>query len=449
MSYDKQLLAQSLKQVYEYTSEGADDPTHYRRCKVLGGSGTQISFSTPGGKFEGVVEEGQGATLMIVDDGVDAFDAFIDEALKDDELREVVGRSAVEKKVESLLRSTDGKTPSGDISKIVRFEIVKPLRESIRTWCSFVPIVNLTTTATLRLGDVEFVSAKDMKSASANFIEEHTFGSEDVEHQEKQRQAILSQIDRTSQQTQSFARVRIRAHEERVADVAAGKALIALNIFRAHTRCFYRWEQQQLVGLATEFSPGAWQTTSLSQDESRTFHMRYGLTHSPLPFDLDSQKIDHLKANCHLGVVQGILDKSSGDRNSFESAVIQAFQSLGRAIAAPTIDMRFLNCIIAMERMLIPDGEDSTTERFSDRLAVALAKDPSQRVEIIRRAKQFYKERSLIVHAAYTGVSDPDARSVEEWAFFVLMLGLEGHANFSSHRDFVNTVDPRKIGLGR
>ncbi|MCH7992990.1 MAG: hypothetical protein IIB57_00950 [Planctomycetes bacterium] len=449
MSYDKNRLADSLKKVYAFTSEGVDDPNNYRRCKMLGGSGTRISFSTPGGGFEGVVEEGQGATLMIVDDGVDAFDAFIDEALKDDEIREVIGRGAIQKQLEDLLRSTQGTLPDGEIAKTIRFEIMKPLRENIRVWHSFVPIVNLNTKATLRLGDVEFVSAEEMKAASVTFIEEHRFGSDDTTYQEKQRQAILSRIDNSCQQTPSFARVALRAHQERTADVAADKALIALNILRAHTHLFYTYDQKALVGLPTELSAGAWQTVSLSQDESRTLNLKQVCKGPLLPFDLDEKKIDYLNGNCHLVLLQEILDKSCQDRNSFESAVIQAFQSLGRAIVAPTIDMRFLGCTIALERMLTSDDEkNTTTERWSDRLALAVARDSSHRQVIIKRAKRLYELRSRIVHAAYSGVSDADARLMERWALRVIFLGLEGHANFSCHGDFCNTVDPRNIGLG-
>ena len=65
MSYDKKRLADSLKMVYAFTSEGADDPKKCRRFKVLGSSGTRISISTARGTFEGVVEEGRGPTLMI------------------------------------------------------------------------------------------------------------------------------------------------------------------------------------------------------------------------------------------------------------------------------------------------------------------------------------------------------------------------------------------------
>lgn len=448
MSYDKKRLADSLQAVYAFTSEGAHDPSKYRRFKLLGGSGTRISFSTPRGTFEGVVEEGQGPTLMIVDDGMDAYDAFVDEALKDDEMRDIIGRGAIQEQLDDLLKSTNGELPGEDTASLVRFKIMQPLRDNSRVWHSYVPIVNLNTEATLRLGDVEFVSAEEMKAASATFIEEHRFGSDDIAYQAKQRQAIVTQIDDSRQQSPSFARVMLRAHANRTQDVAADKALIALNILRAHTHLFYTYEQNALVGLPTELSTGAWQTISLSQDESRTFNLSYGRKGPLFPFELDRKKIDHLKSKCHLILLQGILDKPSGDRNSFESAVIQAFQSLGRAIVAPTIDMRFLNCTIALERVLIPDGEPTTTEHWSDRIAVALARDSSHRQIIIKRAKQLYELRSRIVHAGYSGVSDADARLVERWALSVILVSLDGHGKFRSHREYCDTVDPRKIGLG-
>ena len=37
---------------------------------------------------------------------------------------------------------------------------------------------------------------------------------------------------------------------------------------------------------------------------------------------------------------------------------------------------------------------------------------------------------------------------MEQWALSVILVGLEGHENFSCHEDYCNTVDPRKIGLG-
>ena len=449
MSYDKNRLAELLKTIYEFTFEGVEDPHKYRACQILGGSGTAISITTEKGTMEGAVGESGGPTLMTVDDGVEALGAFADEVLKDDVFREIIGRAAINEQLKNLLRSTNGKLPDEDTVSIVRQRITKPLRDEIREWQTYVPIVNLQVTSRLRLGDVEFVPVDETRSAARTFIEEQPLGSDDPVHQGEQRQSFLAYLDKSYEQATSFARVELRAHKSRAPHIAADKALIALNILRAHTHLLHRRDDKAFIGLASEIpSAGAMQTVSLSQDDSHSFNMKNSYTGPLRPFTLDEAKIDHLKDKCHLAVVQGILDKPSEDRNPFESAVIQAFQSLGRAIVAPTIDMRFLGCTIALERMLIRDGEETTTERWTDRLAFAVEADPELRPATIKKAKRLYDLRSKIVHAAHSGVLEIDAQQIERWAMGAILVGLKGHGGFESHQDFCDSVDPRMIALG-
>lgn len=448
MGYDKKYLGELLKRVYASTREGIVHNNEYRRAKVLGGSGTRIRISGANNAFEGVVPEGQGPTLTIVDDGVDAINEFVFELLKDPEFRDIVGREAIENELGGLLRSTVGVLPTDDLSSIVRFQIIKPLRDGIRDWQTYIPVVNLVTRERLILGNVEFIDAQESRNAIGEFISEHQFAG-DGEEKQKQRQAISQKIDLTCQQCQSFARVTLRAHEKRVQSVASDIALIAVNVLRAHTHLFYSHEQRALIGLPIELPSGVWETISLGTDEDRKVQLNSGLFGPHLKFVLDSRMIEHLKNECHFGVVQDILGKTGANRNSFESAVVQAYQSLGRAIVAPTVDMRFLGCAIALERMLIIDGEETTTERWSDSLAITVEPDVSRREATIKRAKQLYDLRSRIVHAAFSGIPDEDALLMEQWAQHVIFVALSGCQGYSSHRDFCNTIDPRKIGLGK
>ena len=66
-----------------------------------------------------------------------------------------------------------------------------------------------------------------------------------------------------------------------------------------------------------------------------------------------------------MGLVQEILFRPADKRNSLETVLIDSFQALGRAVVAPTNELFFLGCTIALERLLIPDGEQTTTERWS------------------------------------------------------------------------------------
>jgi len=445
--YDKARLVELLRKLYQFTRDGAAESKDHRRLRILGGSGTRLSFTSPTGTFEAAVPDGDVPTLTIIDDGVDALDAFAGEVLKDEEFRDIIGRAAVQEHLETFLQSTKGQLPDEDIKDVVRFRILKPLRDAVQEWCSYVPIVNLVVQAPLRLGDVTFVPQKEAEDESRHFIEEHQFGGGDAEYQEQQREAILAQIASSGSAFPSFVKVKLRAHSKRVRDVAADKALIAVNVLRAHTHLFHSYSDRALIGLPTEMSTGSWQTTSLSTDSRHSFNMQNADRGPLMPFVLDARKLEHLTSRCYLGLIQEILDKPSQARNSLETVGVQAFQSLGRAIVAPTIDMRCLGCTISLERMLIRDREETTTERWSDRLAVVLGRDRAHRQVIIQRAKSLYDLRSRIVHAAYSGVSEADARLMERWAVSVVLSTLGRHREFSSHEEFCKKVDPREIGL--
>ena len=187
---------------------------------------------------------------------------------------------------------------------------------------------------------------------------------------------------------------------------------------------------------------------AIGQDEMHKFSMQNQNAGALLPFVLNDFVVGHLTDKCHLGLMQEILAKAPGDRTSLEAVLVQAFQPLGRAIVAPTNDSLFLGCTIALERMLIRDGEETTTERWADRLALTLSDDPARRMAIIQRAKRLYDLRSQMVHAAFSGVFEEDAQLMERWAVSVVLSTLGRHTQFPSHESFCRSVDPREIGLG-
>ncbi|MCC6125721.1 MAG: hypothetical protein IT426_12210 [Pirellulales bacterium] len=447
MGYDKNRLADLLKKIYKFTVEGADIQESPCRYRIIGGSGTKISFATENGSFEGMIPEGRGPTLTILPEGMSAYDEFVYELQKDEEFRYTIGSGAVEEQLKSYLQHTNGQLPSNeDIKDIVRYKIIKPLRDGIQSWISFIPVINLVVTAPLELGDVTFVSQETALSESQDFIQEHQFAG-DEERQEEQRHVISEQLLNGNNQYSAFAKVLVRCHENRAAEVAADKALISLNIIRSHIHLFHVYNDKSLIGLPSELPQGYWQAISLSPGDKHTFHVQNIVAGPLLPFVLDAQKKDHLTNTCGLKIIQDILALSSEKRNTLQSAIIQAFQALGRAIVAPTVDMRFLGCTIALERMLIRDNEETTTERWSDRLAVVLSKDVEQRRRIVQRAKKLYELRSRIVHAAYSGVSESDARTMERWAVGLILCTLGRQHEFTSHEEFCKKNDPREIGF--
>ena len=446
-SYDKGHLAEHLKKVYEFTWTGSHVPEGCHNYTIIGGRGTGFKFTSDKGTFEGVMSEGSGPTLVVFNDGKDALHSFVEEALKDEEVRDLVGPDALEKQLQTVLQSTNGLLPNGDLREFIRFQIMKPLRDELQVWISFVPVVNLVVTMPFRIGDVEFISQGKASVETKQFIEDHRFGGDNDVHKEQQKRAILSKVEECCQQCRGFARVSVRAHSKRVKDVASDKALIAINILRSCTHLFHSYSEKAWFGLCSEMATGVSNMVSLGQTEEHRFYIDSEVGGPRTEFVLDAQKIEHLTSKCHFANIQYIIDKSFEQRDSLETAIVQGFQALGRAIVAPTIDMRFLGCTIALERLLIRDGEETTTERWSDRLAVILGHDPEKRQAIIQRAKKLYDLRSRIVHAAYSGVADADARTMERWAVGVIVSTLARHKEFSSHEEFCKRIDPREIGL--
>ena len=120
--------------------------------------GSKVSINSAKGAFEGTIDDSAGPTIVVRADGLTAFEEFLDEATKDEEIKEFVGRDAIATHLKSFLQSTEGKLPAEPMDEVIRFKILKPLREKIQNWVAFLPVVNLVVTCPLTLGNVEFVS---------------------------------------------------------------------------------------------------------------------------------------------------------------------------------------------------------------------------------------------------------------------------------------------------
>ena len=101
---------------------------------------------------------------------------------------------------------------------------------------------------------------------------------------------------------------------------------------------------------------------------------------------------------------------------------------------------------MALERLLISEGEETTTERFTDRLTLVLGNDPEIRLKIRDKAKDLYNKRSKIVHASFFGIEDKDYFLFEIWAIKILVYMLKNLSKHISHKAFCNSIDEIKYG---
>jgi len=268
--------------------------------------------------------------------------------MKDEEINEFVGREAIAKHLKSLLQSTEGKLPTEPTDEIIRFDILKPLREGIQAWIAFLPVVNLVVECPLPLGDVEFVGQEVAHKESGDVIRAHRFGGSD-EEQAGQRDDMLKVIDNFGEQSRGYAKVTFRAHQGNVSQVATNVALLSLNVLRFIYAFVQQPFQRSFFGLPIELSKGHWSLVAYSPGHA--FHVPQSSTGPLIPFELNASVIQHLQEKCHLNLIQEILSKPEDERNSLETVLVDSFQALGRAVVAPTTELFFLGCTIALERL--------------------------------------------------------------------------------------------------
>lgn len=443
VSYNLTRLAEHLQRIFAHTRVGAVDPSSVQAYLVMGGEGTALSFHGAAGCFAGAIPEGAGPTLSIVDDGYFGLMDFVDESLKDYELRELVGKDAVRQQVMKYVQSSGETIPTGDRVELVRDKIVRPLRDAIRPWVCLVPIANLDAKASLLIGSTEFVSRVSGSLDAVRFIMEHQFAG-DADTQDAQAFSVLDRVGGMSESATAFMRVTVRAHPKHVNAVAAAQAENTINTLRAFTPVFYRHDQRAKFGLPMEIQSGHWWSMAMGQDDRHSIHFNSHGRGSLCPFELDESKIAYLTQNLRFDRLRSIAARPAGDRNTLEQEIMQSVQSLGRAVVAPSVDRAFLECAIALEQLLILDNETTTTERFADRLALLIGANKDQRTTIAKNSKRLYDIRSRIVHAGLRDVVDDDWRTIERLAIRGVVEALGLLDRFDSHEKFCKDLNERK-----
>jgi hypothetical protein len=448
MSYSKQRLAELFKCIYDHTTDALKDIEKCRNFKLLGGAGTIIKFTNERGTFTGKVPDDAGKTLRIFDEGVDAIGLFVEELHKDEDIKTYVSSKGIEKQVEDALRLNYGKIDCDNIGVFIKESIIKPIRNNIRIWEVYVPVVNLKVEKEIVLGDVSFLP-KDITSKTINeFMSKgnYRFYGETEEKKEDNRKAFLGQISKILDGYLAFARVKCKSHSSNIESVATNKAFMAINAVRAflHILCPPS-NKKALWGLPQEITPGLSGIISLNYSEKRSFNLNYVKRGPIITFVLGSSNIEKLQSICHLETIQKILAKADGRRTCLENVAIAALQAIGKAIVAPTTDMRFIGYIMAIERLLIRDGEESTIDKFTDRLVLALTDDHNKRMQLVKRSRELYNKRSKMVHAAsFFNIFEDDEFDVENWALNLAIMALGKCKEGYTHQKLCDEINRKK-----
>lgn len=444
MSYNLNRIASLVTIILENTKHGMVDPNKYRQIRVLGGKGSVVTVKGATGEFVGRMPDDAPPPVSFVDEGCEALTDAVQEILKNATYRDMVGQAAVLESVGEFAQNHFGHPVPTDMRQAIKDEILKPLRDKIRLWEIIIPVVNLVVKTPLSIGPVTFTAYESTLTEATTYVINYPYGGAAETH-DHQRAATLDSVRRATGESKAFAHVQVEAHPKHSNICGRATAELAINLLRSFTHAFHSHGQRARFGLSSEVQTGITWHLSLGQGESAFFQAASESKGSVLPFELDESKISHLRERCAFGEALSIMEKQPDAWTSLQSVIVQAAQALGRSVVAHSTDESFLGCTIAIERLLIPDGTESTVERFSDRLALLLGATEEGRVWISKTAKRLYNLRSKIVHAAFAGVTDDDYLCMEDWAIRCLIEGLTAQTTVTDHAEFCTQINAKKF----
>ena len=389
---------------------------------------------------------GLGPAFFLIDDGYMAFEEYVQETLKDEKIGRYVGRKAIERSIETLLRKykgtsdADRKTLDIDVK-----ESLKSLRSSIATWQAFVPVDNLILEglSELRIGNVYF----------------HPFGSID----KLLRELFLHSIDTTQHPDEEKAKIKeileanllsiyntaptcaklsIRGEKSRIPELVDADVDASLNLLRCYTNMIFDRGARAYIGLrGTVFrAPRPCLIFASEGEEHMANVQNWGIL---FPYQLDSKKLQFLKTDCSFDTLSEVLSKPDISRTELESIILTTIRWLGRGVVATDLPEKVLILSVALERLLTTDSEKHTdiTDRLARRLALLLSTDPASRVQVFRRAKRLYGLRSDVVHAGKLAIEDSDVIEMEVLACNALIKMSQRLVDWKRHEDFTNWAE--------
>ncbi|MFH0962776.1 MAG: hypothetical protein V2A58_02050 [Planctomycetota bacterium] len=445
MSYDKRRLAEHLKSIAGHILHKVPDPASVHSMHLLGGGGVTITMTSRAhGPVVMKTPDDGTPTLAIVDEGCYAREEFLVECLKDEELATLVGSKAISEQLDAMLKARRGAiAPNDDTDQILREELLKPLRDAITDWTVYVPLANLHVKSEISIGNVAFVPRNRGLLQNVALAMRHEFSpSQTPQEQDSGRVSILD-IVADAAKCSAWAMVSLRSHPKNLDVVAKAAVDTAVNLLRAFTYTLYRRDQRRIFGLAAEVHQG--RAVLLARSTGADLHFPSHRTGYLMPFELGTDELAHLRANCAFDTLCALAAKSPKERNTLESAVLVAAHWVGRSVAASTPEDAFTWLTIAIERLVICDGEKATTDQYADRLTFLLSDIKEQRQSIQRVAKRLYDLRSKIVHSGYLGVTKTELAQLEQLAVDALINSLQLASSLASQDALRNLLNERKL----
>ena len=142
-------------------------------------------------------------------------------------------------------------------------------------------------------------------------------------------------------------------------------------------------------------------------------HTRVNLT---MGIDFNSQIVETMNKS-GLQTINLLMSKDGDDLTAFEEGVLGAIFWFGNAVKDSNKPMQFIECVAALEMLLVPDGGRGKGDLMSKRFAsIMYAQSPNGvKKDVFRDMSSLYSVRNSILHGGKAYVYDDDLNQIMYW----------------------------------
>jgi len=442
MSYNKKKLETYLATILENTTKDAEKFDENQPYTILPGGGSEMVLKFHDGRsIKSTTPDDGTETLYVLGEGLKALNSFIQECLKDTQFALQIGEKALADHLNKMIRNFYG-DKSIKHEEVVKHEILKTLRSKVEKWQVRVPLACLGLNSCITIGDIEYQPHEIGVVHNTKRVIDHKGPAEDPNRGLQDQSAFLKVLNEISQQGSAWDTFEVESHEQRIVEVARQKLEAGISLIRAFTHVFTPYDLRYAFGMPYELAGSPVGFMASHQDRiSITFDRKACF----VPFSLNDQVLTKLREICNFEKLALVCSNQWEELNSIEQATRVATLWLSRSVVPQTRAESFTHCMIALERLLIVDGEISTTEKLSERLSLLIADDVDQRKAFFSLSKRLYELRSKIVHSGFDAIELSQLQEIEHLTLSALVKCSYCLDDYTTHEELKEMLYHKKM----
>lgn len=291
----------------------------------------------------------------------------------------------------------------------------------------------------IQIGKITFkIISKQMIDDWQALLELHTIGS-------KEQAQVRFDMDREKLQGFAAATMEIEAEPQRAFEIVFDEAEKALSLLRFYTGA--AWHPRLVshcVLLGREHYEGY---TLLDVNAGKIEGYSEQSLDSNSPFTKISSDI--IKENFEHGLKELSALLAKNDRIEFEEELLNAVIQYSKSCLAKDISDKLIYILVALESMLLKDGNEPIQKNIGERMAVLYGQTLEQRKVIIKNVIQTYGLRSSFIHHGKKMSSEHTEVLTEfminAWETLVRIVQIVTHYSGITRQQFFDLVEEKRL----